>query len=319
MTARWSLGLHGGAGAMRSMGADREAAYREGLHTALAAGAEVLRQGGPATVAVIATISAMESSGAFNAGLGSCLNADGRVEADAAVMDGADLSLGAVAAVPDLGNAVHLAEAIRRASPHCVLAGEGARRFGQSQGLKLVQAEPTEDRLARHRQMTVGMGQVGRDADLTRLGGTHDDGDTVGAVALDAEGHIATAVSTGGLWLKHPGRVGDSPLPGAGFWAEDQVGASGATGTGEFIIRGLLCVEVTGRLRAGQSALEAAQGALGGFSRRFGWGKAGLIAVDGQGRLAFPFDTEGMGRAGLVAGGDPQVAVWPDEGLLSLG
>ena len=149
---------------------------------------------------------------------------------------------------------------------------------------------------------------------LTRLGGTHDDGDTVGAVVLDAQGHLAAAVSTGGLWLKSAGRVGDSPVAGAGLWAEDEVVACSATGTGEFIMRTALCADVRARVLGGATADEACRGALRALEQRFGWGRAGLIAVDGRGRISAPFATAGMGRGWMRAGDSgPTIRVWPED------
>ena len=313
----WSIGLHGGAGAMRTMSSKKESQYRLGMNEAILAGAHTLSSGGSATEAVINAVNAMEQSGAFNAGMGSCLNADGQIEVDAAVMSGHDLSIGALGAAPALGNGVQLAELIRLRSPHCLLAGQGAIRFGRDADFKPITATPTPTRLEHYHKLSAELTESHSDPEaLTLLGGTHDEGDTVGAVALDKDGHLAVAVSTGGIWLKHPGRVGDSPLPGAGFWAEDGVGACAATGTGEFILRSLLCQHASTSLALGLSADESGERALNRLTSRFGWGKAGIIVIDAFGNLAFPFHTEGMGRASMTHGDDvPSIAVWPEDYL----
>ena len=152
---------------------------------------------------------------------------------------------------------------------------------------------------------------------LPRLGGTHDDGDTVGAVVRDQRGHLAVAVSTGGLWLKTPGRVGDSPLPGAGYWAEDGLLACCATGTGEFIARSLLCAEIRHRVASGASLREATESAFASLQARFGSEKAGVILLGPRGAPVAHFDTQGMGH-GLCSAENPtpRVLLWPEEGIL---
>ena len=316
---QWTIVIHGGAGAMRTMGPDKEAAYRTGLTNAVQAGAEVLRRDGTALDAAISAVRFMEACGVFNAGLGSCLTLDGKIEADAAVMNGQDLSYGAVAAVPGLGNAVALADAIREGSPHCLFAGESALRLGESlPAFKLVHARPSQTRLEAwesQRQAYEGRRLVAED--LSDFGGTHDDGDTVGAVVQDREGHLAAAVSTGGIWLKQPGRVGDSPIAGAGLWAEDDLMACAATGTGEFIMRIALAADLRARCQGGASATDAGRSALADLRERFGPGRAGLIGIDAQGMITTAFDTAGMGRAWIRSTElEPTVRVWPEEDVV---
>lgn len=302
---------------MRHLTTQREESYRAGLAAAARHGAAILGAGGPAIAACIAAVRSMESSGVFNAGVGCCLNRDGQIEADAAVMQASDLSIGAVAAVPGVANAVDLAEAVRTGSPHCLLVGSGAIELGRSHNVPAHLSAPAPHRLQQYRKLIERDGGPPRPRsadDLIGLGGTHDAGDTVGAVALDRQGGLACAVSTGGLWLKAPGRVGDSPLPGSGFWAADGVGVAVATGTGEFIIRGLLSSSVVHAVQGGQQADGAVHTALAAFSERFGTGKAGVIAVDSSGAQGFAFDTEGMGRAAIEEGSSgPSVAIWRHE------
>jgi len=303
---------------MRHMGSDKESDYRLGLEAAAEVGAAVLRGHGSAPQAVIAAVRSMEASGVFNAGAGSGLSRDGLVEVDAAVMVASDSSIGAVAAVPSVENAVDLAEAVRVHSPHVMLAGEGAARFAESQQVEVVPCFPDEGKLSRYRKMidtTTTELKAIKDQDLARFGGTHDEGDTVGAVAIDAHGEIACASSTGGLWLKAPGRVGDTPLAGPGFWCERNLGVAIATGVGEFIIRGQVCARTVDYLR--ESSAEAAAGrAIAQVAARFGPGKVGVVSLKADGDVGFVFDTAGMGHA-LIRDGwpKPRVAVWPTETL----
>ncbi|MEE2758029.1 MAG: isoaspartyl peptidase/L-asparaginase [Myxococcota bacterium] len=313
---RWLVLVHGGAGAMRSMGPKKEADYRRGLADAVLAGADCLRNGGQAIESAVAAVRSMELSGAFNAGHGSCLTADGLVEADAAVMNGADLSYGAVAAVPRLGNAVVLAETIRSKSPHCLFAGHRAlQSIDALNGPEPEFIDPSPGRLRNYRQHLERIGQMDiKMDDLSQLGGTHNEGDTVGAVVLDHAGGLAAAVSTGGIWLKQPGRVGDSPIAGAGLWAENGLMACAATGTGEYIMRAALAADLRARVQQGASMEQAGKAAMAALRTRFGAGRAGLIGVDLNGRITTAFDTAGMGRAWLRAGDTtPVVRVWPED------
>jgi beta-aspartyl-peptidase (threonine type) len=301
---------------MRSMGTHKEDQYRMGLHTAVLKGVEVLGVDGSAMDAAIAAVRYMEDCGVFNAGVGSCLTLDGQIEADAAIMNGDDLSYGAVAAVPQLGNAVELANAIRNGSPHCLFAGESALRLGATlPNFEPVYAKPSAARLiAWESQRAAHIGRNLVAEDLSDLGGTHDDGDTVGAVVQDGAGHLAAAVSTGGIWLKQPGRVGDSPIAGAGLWAEDGLVACATTGTGEFIMRVALAADVRARCQNGASAAEAGSQALDALRNRFGPGRAGLIGIDTHGVITTAFHTAGMGRAWMRSQDEaPTVRVWPEE------
>jgi beta-aspartyl-peptidase (threonine type) len=312
-SANWTLVIHGGAGAMRDMGAAKEAKLHAGLVAALRVGGDGLRRGEGALWAVEAAVAAMERSGHFNAGRGSCLNEAGAIEVDAAVMSGDDRSIGAIGAVPRLTNGVRLAARLRRGSPHCLLVGAGALTAGEDlPDFTAEQSPPTPQRRTRWQQM-MEKAKDGKPP-LADLGGTHDEGDTVGAVAIDQAGHLAVAVSTGGLWLKTPGRVGDSPLAGAGFWAEDGVVAVCATGTGELIIRAGLCAEVRASMLAGATVKQAAADALDRMTAQFGLGAAGLIAIGPSGDIATPFHTAGMGR-GYVSNRQPTptTSIWPDE------
>ena len=319
--------VHGGAGGMAGMTPAREQRYRAALRSACAAGADILDAGGTALDAVTAANVWMEDSGAFNAGLGACLTSGATIEMDAAVMNGADRGFGAVAAISGVANPVLVARAVMERTPHCMLVAGGADNFAREQGFAVRRDFPSAERLATWEQKKAELdahGPWGSLAErLATLGGVAGaepvadseavgPGDTVGAVAMDASGHLAAGVTTGGIWMKQPGRVGDSPLPGSGLWAVDGAGASCATGTGEMILKVLLCREVVDRMNAG--AMEACQGGLGLLEEHFGTGLAGVISVGAGGDFGYAMHTNGMGRAVWRRGmEDPAVAVWPEE------
>jgi beta-aspartyl-peptidase (threonine type) len=326
-----SILVHGGAGAMRGMTPDREDRYREGLRAAAGAGRRVLRDGGDALAAAIAAVVSMEDGGVFNAGLGSCLTTEGSVEMDAAVMRGSDRGIGAVACIRDVANPILLARAVMEHTPHCVLAADGAVAFAAAQGLAMRTDFPPASRLqewgrkkaalearASGKSLEQGLaelgGVLGDQEDEPSSDPVGDDHDTVGAVACDGNGGVAAAVSTGGIWLKMPGRVGDCPLPGAGFWALDGEGAAVATGTGESLTRVMICKAVVDGVAAHGDPGKASRDAIALLERHFGSDQGGVIAVGPDGAIGWASNTHGMGRATWRATMvDPAVAVWPDE------
>jgi beta-aspartyl-peptidase (threonine type) len=257
----WALILHGGA---KDIAPHQEEANRAGCLSALAAGQAVLERGGSALEAVEATVRVLEDDPAFNAGFGSVLNTDGQVEMDAAIMDGENLDLGGVAAVQGVRHPVTVARLMLRDLP-TLLAGEGARRFARERGAEL--CEP--DELISARQET-SEAQRGKD--------------TVGCVARDASGHIAAATSTGGLPRKLPGRIGDSPLPGCGLYADDLLGGVSLSGDGEMVSRTLLAAQVMRELETG-GAQGAAEHGLARLARV--GGEAGAIVIDREGRIGW--------------------------------
>lgn len=313
---------------MPSMKPARERRYRDGLRAAADAGAAVLRGGGSALEAVTVVNVHMEDSGVFNAGLGSCLTSGGAVEMDAAVMDGSDRGYGAVAGVKGVANPIVLARRIMEDTPHCILGGAGAVEFARAAGLRFRDDFPSPERLAdwtrrreaiagaldsgdlRERLATLG-GVLGEESEVpdAPVGAT----DTVGVIAVDSEGHLAAGASTGGIWMKLPGRIGDSPLIGAGIWALDGVGAAVATGTGESIMRVLMCREVVDAMPA-WGAQGACERGVGLLQEHFGTGVGGVVGVGPDGRLGYSFNTRGMGRSAWRAGMDEAaVAVWSGE------
>lgn len=321
--------VHGGAGAAR-MAPERRARYRQGLAAAAEAGLRVLAQGGGPLDAVEAAIRSMEASGAFNAGCGSCLNLEREVECDAAVMVGADLRAGAVGALKGFLHPVTAARRILEETDHVLIVGEGARRLAEAYAVEPWRTPPGDERLREYDEVSAVVRGLARGQKLARLaallrhgaeapgrgaGKTEiGRGDTVGAVACDAEGRLAAGVSTGGLWLKLPGRVGDSAIPGAGIYADDRTGAVSATGIGEAIIRLALSRRATEVMGTAQDGTEAAIRLL---TERIGPDTAGLIGLDRLGHPGAAFNTEAMGRAYLGEGmAAPTVAVERGEAFV---
>jgi beta-aspartyl-peptidase (threonine type) len=287
------IAIHGGAGVMRGLSIRQQGAYRDGLVRALEAGHEVLDRGGASLDAVTAAVVALEDDPLFNAGRGSVYNAAGKQELDASVMEGATLRAGAVAAVSRIKNPVLAARAVMEKSPHVLLVGRSAEEFAKRHGVSLVRKSYfyTAQRLAALKR---------------GLKGHHG---TVGAVALDRGGNLAAATSTGGYTGKLPGRVGDSPIIGAGTYADNRSCAVSATGWGEAFIRVALAHEISARMRhRGDSLQRAAAAALASVARIGADG--GLIAIDRDGNVAMPFNSQGMFRACIRADGRRLVKIY---------
>lgn len=305
----WTLVIHGGAGTPppEELTPAREAAYRAGLLAALEVGGAVLARGGAALDAVVAAVRCLEDCPLFNAGRGSTFTHSGRIEMDASVMDGAAGRAGAVAGVTRVRNPVEAARLVMERTAHVLLAGPAADAFAEAEGLAMAEAAyfRTEHRWAQL-QAALAAGRIALDHDLpedaSRMG-------TVGAVARDSAGRLAAATSTGGMTNKRDGRVGDSPIPGAGTWADGVVAVS-CTGVGEAFIRCAAAHELSALMRhAGLSAQAAAEKVALELVPAAG-GRGGVIAVDAAGMPAIAFGTEGMHRGVLRAGGGaPEVAV----------
>jgi beta-aspartyl-peptidase (threonine type) len=308
------IAIHGGAGTITrsSMTPAKEAAYREVLAASLAAGHAVLAASGGAVDAVLAAVRVMEDSPLFNAGRGSVFTADGRNEMDAAIMDGRTRAAGAVAGVTRVKNPILAAHAVMRRSAHVLLAGAGAEHFAQAQGIELVDpayfhTDERWEQLERARATD----RIALDHDFVPEGAVTDRKfGTVGAVALDRAGNLAAGTSTGGLTNKRWGRIGDSPLIGAGTYADNATAAVSATGAGEYFIRAVAAHDLAARMRfTGASLAAAADAALRDAVEPLG-GRGGLIALDRQGNVATPFNTEGMYRGVALEDGVAQIDIY---------
>lgn len=305
----WTIAIHGGAGtiARAEMNAGQEEAYRGALHAALEAGAAVLREGGAAEEAVLAAVASMEDCPLFNAGHGATLTAAGHAELDAALMldDG---RAGAITGARRIRNPVRAAQAVMRHTKHVLLQGEAADELAAECGL--VVAEP-DYFVTPHRLAQLETARRGGELVLDHDGRSDGRMGTVGAVARDAIGALAAATSTGGMTNKRPGRVGDSPVIGAGTWADPRIAVS-CTGTGEAFLRCAAAHEVAARMRlAGEDLALATRFVIEQTVPEAG-GSGGLIAVDAAGHFALPFNTSGMYRGAWRDGDAPEVAIFRD-------
>lgn len=332
----WAIVIHGGAGVIErdSMTSETEAAYRAAMDAAVTRGREVLEAGGSSLDAVEAVIRGMEDDTLFNSGRGAVFTAAGRNELDSSIMDGATMNAGAAAGVTNVRHPISLARAVMENSRHVMLQGEGAETFAAEQGLEIV--DPvfffTERRWQALERALESQGLpiperpdgapapeevdhtlLIRDALEHRFG-------TVGVVAMDHNGHIAAGTSTGGMTAKRWGRVGDSPVIGAGTFADERCGVS-ATGTGEYFIRlsvaARICMEVEVADRGAEEIPDVGQQAadmvIHGALTDLG-GDGGVIVLTSDGRPAWSYNTPGMYRASQVAGEDPVIAIYGDEG-----
>ena len=308
MTKGFALAIHGGAGVTprAQMTAEREAAFHAALARVLRAGQDVLAADGAALDAVTAAVSALEDEPLFNAGRGAVFTRDGTQEMDAAIMDGQSRRAGAVAGISGPRNPVQAARAVMERTDHVMMIGAGALAVARDAGLAF---EEDAYFLTRERwdslQDTLRMQADGTlDDDPARRHGT------VGAVARDRRGNLAAATSTGGMTAKRAGRVGDSPIIGAGTFADNATCAVSATGDGEAFIRCMAAHEIDARMRlAGQSLVEAARHVIDRDVPAQA-GSGGLIAIDREGAIVLPFNCDGMYRGSLREGEDARTAVY---------
>jgi beta-aspartyl-peptidase (threonine type) len=326
----WSIVVHGGAGviARANLTPAAEASYRASLKQAIEAGAKVLDSGGSALDAIEATINILEDNPLFNAGHGACFSADGKNELDSAIMDGSNLKAGAVAGVTRTRHPISLARAVMEKSKYVMLAGQGADGFAASVGLE--QVDPsfffTE---ARWQSLVKQLQKEGRPvpprpagapppgpvvpvAQLDESANSHQYG-TVGVVALDRAGNIAAGTSTGGLQGKMWGRVGDSPIIGAGTYASNQSCAVSGTGTGEYFIRLGVAREVCNLVQFKGMTLQQAADQVIHKELEALHGDGGLIAIAPDGQQAWSFNTPGMFRARLAEGAKVEIGIYNDE------
>ncbi len=303
-----ALVIHGGAGTIErsAMTPEREAAFREALETAVRAGHERLTAGDTSLEAVRTAINLLEDSPLFNAGKGAVFNADGENELDASVMTGQDRNAGAISSVRRVRNPINLAIAVMEKSPHVMLSGSGAETFAKEQEITLV--EPSYF----HTEFRWQQLEKARAREMSGTPLVQDFFSTVGAVALDQAGNLAAGTSTGGMTNKRFGRVGDSPIIGAGTFADNASCAVSATGHGEFFIRWVVAYDVCARVAAGASLEQAAEAVVNGVLVEAG-GSGGIIAMDPAGNIAMPFNTPGMYRASIDVDGTVTVAIYGDE------
>ncbi|WP_323843865.1 isoaspartyl peptidase/L-asparaginase [Microbulbifer magnicolonia] len=315
-----AIAIHGGAGTIEKskMTPEREQAYRDKLREALDSGYAVLEKGGSSLDAVVAAINVLEDSPLFNAGKGAVYTYDGRHELDASIMDGKTRAAGAVAGVTRIENPINLARMVMEDSPFVMLAGEGAEVFAQSRGVKLVDNKQFDSK-ERFEQLQKAKEKLEREqkqdkdyqAAVEQLPSPFKMG-TVGAVALDRDGNIAAGTSTGGMTAKRYGRIGDSPVIGAGTFADNRSCAVSATGHGEYFIRFNVAADICARVQyQGKTVTEAAGEVINNVLLPVG-GTGGVIVLDASGNMALTFNTKGMYRASRSSSQPSQVAIFKD-------
>ncbi|HLS10705.1 MAG TPA: isoaspartyl peptidase/L-asparaginase [Flavobacteriaceae bacterium] len=312
----YAIVIHGGAGAMKPemMTDSLEKAYKQTLEQAVKAGHKILESGGDAIDAVTTSINILENSPLFNAGKGAVLTHDGTAELDASIMVGKDRDAGAVAGVTRVKNPILLAKAVMENSPHVMLSGKGAEEFAMDNGIKLVDpsyflTERRKEALEKVLQNEVTPNNSSASVDL-------DTSDykfgTVGCVALDKHGNIVAGTSTGGMTNKRWGRIGDSPIIGAGTYADNETCGISATGWGEFFIRGVVAHDIAARMRYGNESLaDAAKQVIQTDIPEMG-GDGGIVAIDKNGEIIMEFNTLGMYRASINKHGETHVAIYKD-------
>lgn len=308
MTTHYALAIHGGAGVLARdrMSVELEASYHAALRRAVEAGESILRRGGSSIDAVTEAVSALEDEPLFNAGRGAVFTAGGGQEMDAAIMDGSERRAGAVAGIFGPRNPIRVARAVMERTSHVLLIGDGALDLAREAGLAF-EAPDYFFTEARRRALDETMALRARgeiDDDPARRHGT------VGAVARDRDGRLAAATSTGGMTGKRPGRVGDTPIIGAGTFADDSTCAISATGDGEVFMRCCVGHEIDARMRhAGSPLADAAATVIGTELARYG-GSGGVVAVCADGAIAMPFNSEGMYRGWTIEGGAAGTAIY---------
>ncbi|NIG18944.1 isoaspartyl peptidase/L-asparaginase [Pantoea sp. Al-1710] len=320
--AKAVIAIHGGAGAITraAMSAEKEQHYRQQLHAIVTAGQQILATGGSALDAVTEAVRLLEECPLFNAGKGAVFTHQGTHELDASIMDGRTLDVGAVAGVNHIRNPILAARKVMENSPHVLFIGAGAEAFAAEQGLEQVAPDffSTPERWEQL-QRALSSQQMVLDHDGAAQSHSDDPLDpdrkfgTVGAVALDLQGNLAAATSTGGMTNKQVGRVGDSPLVGAGCYANNETVAVSCTGTGEVFIRTLAAYDVSAQMEYGGRSLQQATANVIHDKVQELEGSGGLIAVDRLGNVVLPFNSEGMYRGFAYVGGEVEVAIYRDS------
>ncbi|HEX8326200.1 MAG TPA: isoaspartyl peptidase/L-asparaginase [Hymenobacter sp.] len=306
----YAIAIHGGAGtiARASLTPEQEAEYRQGLEAALDAGYEVLQKGGAALDAVEAAVRSLEDCPLFNAGRGAVFTHDGHHELDAAVMTGHNRLAGAIAGAREVQNPITLARLVMEKTDHVLLGYPGADDLAREHGLPL---QPVEYFFTQKRYDQLQDALKSGKSQLDHAPDPHRKKGTVGAVALDSQGHLAAATSTGGMTAKKYSRIGDSPLIGAGTWADERCAIS-CTGDGEYFIRAVAAYDVACLVEYKGLSLEEAARVVVQEKLVAAKGEGGLIAVDAEGNLTLPFNSEGMYRASRREGEEPVVAIYKE-------
>ncbi len=323
LSNKYVLVIHGGAGTIlkSQMTPEREKAYTDALDKALQIGNDILKKGGTALDAVEAVVRSMEDDPLFNAGKGAVFTNEGKNELDASIMNGKTLAAGAVASVTTIRNPITAARAVMEKSPHVMMAGKGAEKFATEQGLEIVDPSyfHTESRWRGLQKAKMEDSVKQRQADslknktgIKQPENRDDKYGTVGAVALDRHGNLAAATSTGGMSNKKFGRIGDSPIIGAGTYADNKTAAISGTGWGEYFIRLVMAKSISDMMEFGKMKLKDAANEMVMKRLLALGGDGGLIAVDKNGNVAMPFCTEGMYRGYIKSTGEKVIKIYKE-------
>jgi beta-aspartyl-peptidase (threonine type) len=300
----FAIAIHGGAGTLprSDMSPEQEKQYRAGLDAALDSGYRVLERNGTSLDATIAAVRVLEDNPLFNAGRGAVLNANGVAELDASLMDGRTLSAGAVSGLQHVKNPIGLARLVMDKSPHVMLVGSGAEEFAKMQGVEMVPNDYFVTPVRKMQLERLLRGALSKENDLVAFG-------TVGAVAIDLQGNLAAATSTGGMTGKRWGRVGDSPIIGAGTYANNASCAVSATGHGEYFIRTVVAHDICAQVEYLKIPLAQAAANVLAKMKALG-GNGGVIAIDPKGEVVLDFNSEGMFRGVRTSKGRREVAIY---------
>nr|WP_136249515.1 isoaspartyl peptidase/L-asparaginase [Ningiella ruwaisensis] len=319
-----AIAIHGGAGTITraDLSAEQEAAYKDAIDAALELGYAQLKAGQPGEEAIIAAITYLEDSPLFNAGVGAVYTFDGTHELDASIMRGNDLQAGAISSVKTVKNPIKLARLVMDKSVHVMLSGEGAESFAKEQGLEMVSNEVfnTERRAKALERAKARIMEEEKSANQDASTSIYSDAEfndfkfgTVGVVVLDAQGNISAGTSTGGMTAKRYGRVGDSPIIGAGTYADNASCAVSATGHGEYFIRFNVAADICARMKYQNISLQkAADTVINDVLVKAG-GEGGVVAIDAMGNIAMPFNSEGMYRGSIDKQGKKTVLIYKDQ------
>lgn len=311
--------IHGGAGTIlkANMTSELEQQYHETMQIALSTGYEILEEGGTSLDAVVATIKVMEDSPLFNAGKGAVFTSAGTNEMDASIMDGSNLQAGAVAGVTNIKNPITAALAVMENSPHVMMSGPGAEQFAVEQGLEVV------DPSYFHTPKRYGQWQKIKATEKQQLDHSDDKSfifemkdhkfGTVGALALDQQGNLAAATSTGGMTNKRYGRIGDAPVIGAGTYADNQTCAVSSTGHGEYFIRSVVAYDIAALMKYKNISLDEAADQVVNEKLKTMGGSGGVVALDAQGNVSMPFNTKGMYRGYMKEKGGAKTFIYQKE------
>lgn len=299
----YALAIHGGAGVISQerMSAERQMEYTQHLNRALTIGDSILKNGGSAADAVVEVVSYLEDCPLFNAGKGAVFTHQGTIELDASIMDGATLNAGAIAGVTDIKNPIKAVRMVMEKSDHVMLSGKGASVFAREQGLEMVKNKYffTPERFESLKRLQK----------QERERNPNDNHGTVGCVALDQNGNLCAGTSTGGMMNKKYGRIGDSPVIGAGTWADNRTCAVSSTGHGEYFIRLTIARDVASHMEyRNMDIAQAGNVVLEKLSKMGGTG--GFIAIDAKGNIAMPFNTSGMFRGFAKSTGEKEIAIF---------